>query len=240
MSINVSNAIRLYLRIYQNNYLHLKRIKFNKNQQDWHYEGNGRFYLQHPALESYTVRKRLIFPFINSLIFIDDEQENAFWDIFNAMNRMFYIAGGASDGQDTTVDNRARLFVALAKNNTHYTDEFRLRLIKKLLCNCFIDFFSVSYLDITHKSLYFTVNAEQKIVIKDFVQNWQISNNLTPQDKISLAILQDYYVSLLDFLENGLTDAFLNNYQLPNHISPLGKRIKIAPRTLADIYPYSI
>lgn len=238
--MNVTNVIRLYLRIYQNNYLHLNRVKLNKNSQDWHYTGCGQFYLEHPLLESHDMRDRLILPFIRQLHFEDDEQEEAFWGVFSALNCMFYIVGGMSDGQNTTMDNRARLFVALAKNNTHYDDNFRSMLIKKLLYNCFIDITTVWQLRMENKILYFEVDSHYKIPLKEFIQNWQVLDTLTEQEEISFKVLQDYFLSLVDFLENGLVDNYFNTYQLPTHISPTGRRIKIAKKGLIDIYPYSI
>lgn len=235
--MNVENAIRLYLRIYQNNYLHLNKVKYNQNLQDWHYvnKGDCQFYLVHTSLETRQYRNWLLLPLISQLNIQNDETEEYFWNIFTAFDRMFYICGGMIDGKFTTMDNRARLFVALVNNNND--EKLRLSLIKKLLANCFIDFYTANYLTFSKSTLYFRIDNENKISLRHFVQAWQSSHLSALDDIKALKILQDYYLSLIDYLENGLNNSFLKTYQLPSYIAPQGKRIKLEKIDLMDIYP---
>jgi len=110
---NIACLIRLYLRICRNPYLHLPRVRANREMWGFVEQERGHFYLDLgldlPAGQSEwdCVFRACRLP--SSLQQGDDEAEEHFGDILNAMSMMFYLPAYALAQPQSAVRNKTVL-----------------------------------------------------------------------------------------------------------------------------------
>lgn len=137
---NIACLIRLYLRICRNPYLHLPRVRANREMWGFVEQERGHFYLDLgldlPAGQSEwdCVFRACRLP--GSLQQGDDEAEEHFGDILNAMSMMFYLPAYALAQPQSAVRNKTVLLPEAARPPQN--DRQRTELLQKLFFNSYI------------------------------------------------------------------------------------------------------
>lgn len=136
----------------------------------------------------------------------DDRDENLF-NIFDSMESMFYMVGHCEE-KKTFFHNIARALFQLAKNNNNIkkNDFVRTYYIRYLFYNSFL-YGDIWYLTVKNGVLYYR-DVSLKEVFECFLSINNSSNNKL--STTAMAFCQ-YYLSIVNFLENGLTDENTTN-----------------------------
>lgn len=211
--MSISHLAKLYIRINQNPYLHLNKIKLNQQYKDgWHFIEHGwrennqyifQFYVTHPTFINHTYQKsfRILYPNIDWHIDFDEDTQEDFDALLNGFHNLFYYHACKSKTSSWTSQSmliKANAFNQLLTNDN--VQEERQSQIIKLLYNADANS-GINRVAFENNSLNFKISDREQVLLSDIFENCKISQRSNIKENEEFTVLKNYYLSVIRFLE---------------------------------------